>query len=170
MHSRRTCFNVEFDNGGNSTMAICCLLKDRKYLLIHSIGPLGACECPFSPLHQIILGPSAFLPWDNLLGGPSISGVRCCVRRQFPLSSICIPITFLPINQLVWYLILLERWENMQGTCNIPFFLAFSLFEYKSFYLKIFQENSPCKMPLNLNIPFICNGFADRKREQFKAH
>ena len=54
-------------------------------------------------------------------GWTPISGVCCCASRQFPLPYVCTPISFLPINQLVRYQVLPERWESICN-CSIQHF------------------------------------------------
>jgi hypothetical protein len=44
----------------------------------------------------------------------SILGLHSCVGRQLSLPYICIQVSFFPINQLVWYQVPPERWENKQ--------------------------------------------------------
>lgn len=51
----------------------------------------------------------------------SILGLHSCVGRQLSLPYICIQVSFFPINQLVWYQVPPERWENKQGTQHIMY-------------------------------------------------
>jgi hypothetical protein len=126
--------------------AICCLLKDRKYLLIHTTGgswvSLSTTPNNFRTLTFFFL-PGRNLSSNHTMAGLSISGVHRCVGRQLPLSSIRNPVAFLPINQLVWHPVLLEGRENKQGTRSI-FLAKVDLLE------NIFKETSPYKIPLNV--------------------
>jgi hypothetical protein len=70
MHSHRTCFNVEFDKGGNSTVQY---VVSRRTKCISWFIQLGACEC-YLKKNQIILGPWFFF-WDNIFSNLISAGL-----------------------------------------------------------------------------------------------